>query len=318
MLRVIDISDAQAGLDLSTIANQFDAVMIKATGGNGYVNPYCDGWVQQAIALGKKWGVYHYFSDGYNDGDPVAEANWFVDNILGYIGKGVICVDWERGGNPFVNDPNKARQFTQQVKARTGLNPGDYMSESLVTSMDWSGSIADGNWLWCADYVEDNTPIINFNMDPNRDPNPQWDGQVNDVMWQFTSTGRLDGYGGNLDCSFFYGTVASWDAYAGVHTAQPIGLTPAQPEQPSTPASVDPPVIPDPTPPTEPTPVQDPGTVITPTPDPTPVESDPQPVQTPVTTTPPNATTKVIVPEPTYFKVWELFVAILKKLFGRK
>ncbi len=252
MLRVIDISSAQAGLDLSTIAGQFDAVMIKATGGNGYVNPYCDGWVQQAIALGKKWGVYHYFSDGFNGGDPTAEANFFVDNCLGYIGKGMFCMDWERGGNPFVNNPDMGRQFTQQVKARTGVNPGDYMSESLVVSLDWSGSIADGNWLWCAAYVEDNTPVINFGMDANRDPNPQWDGNVNDVMWQFTSTGRLDGYGGNLDCSFFYGTRATWDAYAGTHTAP--APTPAPEPAPTPPPVEEPQPTPQPTPDPAPTP----------------------------------------------------------------
>lgn len=232
MLRVIDLSDAQAGLDLNTIADQFDAAIIKATGGNGYVNPYCDGWVQQCIALDKKWGVYHYFGDGFADHDPIAEANHFVDNCLGYIGKGIFCEDWERGGNSDVNNTAMARQFTQHVKSRTNINPGDYMSLSLVTGLDWSGSIADGNWLWCADYVDNNTIIINFGMDPNRDPNPHWDGEVNNILWQFTSHGRLDGYGGNLDCSFFYGTRATWDAYAGTHDAPPEPTTTTTTEAP--------------------------------------------------------------------------------------
>ena len=33
-------------------------------------------------------------------------------------------------------------------------------------------------------------------------------------MWQWTSTGRLDGYDGNLDCNEFYGTAADWDKLA--------------------------------------------------------------------------------------------------------
>lgn len=137
MLRVIDISSAQAGLDLATIADQFDAVMIKATGGNGYVDPFCDGWVQQAIALGKKWGVYHYFSDGFNDADPIAEANWFVDNCSGYVGKGILALDWERGGNPNVNDTGMAARCAAQITARTNVNPLMYMSLSLVTGLNW-------------------------------------------------------------------------------------------------------------------------------------------------------------------------------------
>jgi lysozyme len=272
MLRVIDISSAQAGLDLSTIANQFDAVMIKATGGNGYVNPSCDGWVQQAKALGKKWGVYHYFSDGFNDADPVAEANWFVDNCQGYVGQGIFCIDWERGGNPNANDPGMAAQCAAQVKARTGINPLLYMSLSLVTGLDWSASIAQNDGLWCADYVDNNNQIPNFGMDANRDPNPRWDGNVNDVMWQFTSSGRLDGYDGNLDCSYFYGTQASWDAYAGTHTD------------------------PAPTPPPAPAPTP------APTPDPTPVP--PAPVPTPVPPTPDPTPSPTPTPQPEKPVAW--------------
>lgn len=307
MLRVIDISSAQAdgGLDLNRIANQFDAVMIKATGGNGYVNPSCDYYVQQAIALGKKWGVYHYFGDGFNDADPIAEANWFVDNCLGYVGKGVLALDWERGGNPNVNDSNMARVCAQQIKARTNVNPGDYMSLSLIGELDWSGSIADGNWLWCADYVEDNTIIPNFGMDPNRDPNPRWDGNVNDVMWQFTSHGRLDGYGGNLDCSFFYGSNAAWDAYAGVHTA-------ASSPEPTTTTTTS--QAPEPTTTTTTTEAQ-----LPPQPDPvttttTTKELQPSPPSTTTTTT----TKASGVPAGNRWAIIAFLVWLLNKLQGRK
>lgn len=38
-------------------------------------------------------------------------------------------------------------------------------------------------------------------------------------MWQWTSTGRLDGYGYNLDCNVFYGDGATWDKYVGKSTS---------------------------------------------------------------------------------------------------
>jgi LysM repeat protein len=38
-------------------------------------------------------------------------------------------------------------------------------------------------------------------------------------MWQWTSTGRLDGYGHNLDCNVFYGDAATWDKYVGKSTS---------------------------------------------------------------------------------------------------
>jgi lysozyme len=284
MLRVIDLNHWKGAVNLAGMP--VDAMLTKATGGNGYVDDTCDTNVEHAKSLGMPWGVYHYFSDGFNDGDPVAEANWFVDNCQGYIGKGLLILDWERGGNPDVTNVGKALAWLQQVEARTGIKPLIYMSLSLTTSMDWSSVIANGNGLWTAAYVDDNTPIPNFQMDPNRDPNPHWDGNVNDVIWQFTSTGRVDGYNGNLDCNFAYMTREGWNAYAGVHATPPPAPTPEpapNPQSEPTPAPQ-----PDPTPTPTPTPDPVPTPEPTPTPDPTPAPTpDPVPTPTPQPTQPP-------------------------------
>src|ERR1035437_3818862 len=106
MLKGIDTNSYKTDLNLDNI--QFDFVLAKATGGIGYVNPDCDPKVQQAISLGKLWGVFHYFGDGYTDNDPIAETDFFVDNILGYVGNGILALDWERGGNPHVNNVGMA------------------------------------------------------------------------------------------------------------------------------------------------------------------------------------------------------------------
>jgi lysozyme len=292
MLRGPDLNQYKAGLDVSAIACDF--VLTKATGGNGFVDNQCDNFVQQALNNGKKFGVYHYFSDGFNDGDPIAEADWFVDNTQGYIGKGLLILDWERGGNPDVTNVGKALAWLQHVESRTGVKPLIYMSTSLITEQDWSSVVANGNGLWAANYVDNNTPIANYGMDFNRDPNPHWDGNVNDVLWQFTSTGRLDGYGGNLDCNFFYGTREAWDAYARSNTAAP---TPPPAPQPTP----DPVPVPEPTPSPAPQPDQPPTPSPTPDPLPTPAPTDPNPTPgTVVTPTPPTPDpTPAPTPEPT-------------------
>lgn len=275
MLRVADLNNWKGAVNLAGLP--IDAMITKATGGNGYVDYQCDNNVQQAIALGMPWGIFHYYSDGFNDGDPVAEANWFIQNCQGYLGKGQIWLDWERGGNPFVGDVGQALAWLEHVRITTGYKPaGIYMSNSLVIGMDWSPVINAGYALWDADYVDNNTPIPNFQMDPNRDPNPHWDGNINDVIWQFTSTGRLDGYGGNLDCSFFYGTRASWDAYAGTHTETPAPAPPAPDPQPV------PEPTPTPSPAPSPTPVPEPQPTPTPDPIPEPSVTPPQPTPEPV------------------------------------
>lgn len=268
MLRGVDTSHYKADLNINGIAADF--IITKATGGNGYVDDACDNFVQAAIAGGKKWGVFHYFSDGFNDGDPIAEANWFVDNCQGYVGKGILVLDWERGGNPFVNRVDMALAWLQHVEARTGVKPIIYMSSSLVTDLDWSSVVANGNGLWVAAWPNNNNVVPNYQMDPNSDPNPHWDGNVNDVLWQFTSTGRIDGYGGNLDCDFFYGTREAWDAYARSNTAPAPTPTPDPTPTPTPEPTPDPTPTPDPEPTPNPTPEPEPTPDPTPAPEPTP------------------------------------------------
>lgn len=219
VLKGIDVSHWKRDLNSNSV--EADFVITKATGGTGYVDDACDKFVQEAIAGGRKWGVYHYYSDGYGGNDPIAEADWFVDNCLGYIGKGMLILDWEAGGNAHVNNTGMALAWLNRVYQRTGVRPVVYMSLSLVRSLNWSAVIAANYGLWVAAWPNGNNVVANYGMDPAADPNPTWDGTVNNCMWQFTSTGRLNGYGGNLDCNFFYGTREAWDSYA-----RPQGATP--------------------------------------------------------------------------------------------
>jgi lysozyme len=289
VLKGIDVSSYQAALNVNAVP--IDFIIIKATGGTGYVNPHCDAHYQQAKAGGKLRGVYHFYSDGFGGDDPIAEADYFVNNVQGYVGDAILVLDWERGGNPHFSDTGKAKAWLDRVYARTGVKPLIYMSLSVINELDWSAVIAGGYGLWVAYYIANSTPITNFAMDSGRDPNPHWDGAVNDCIWQFTSTGRLSGYGGNLDCNFFYGDAKAWNAYAKSNAAQPA------PSPSPAPAPVpDPAPAPVPTP--EPTPVPP---VPTPTPEPTPV---PEPVP-PVEDKPPQET-----PPPVRKSLWDYVLGL--------
>lgn len=285
MLRVIDTSYWKK--DIVTTEVDIDAVYTKATEGNYYVDDSCDPIVEWAKARGKKWGVYHFGTNRITD--AVTEANFFVDNCAGYVGGGILILDNENyrwGDGTFAHDANDvgwALAWCNHVFARTGVRPLIYMSLSVITGNDWSPVINGGYGLICAAYPENNNPVPNFQFDSGRDPNPAWDGVVNDVLWQFTSTGQLSGYGGNLDCNFFYGDGNTWDAYA-----RPVGQAPAPqpvPEQPAPP--IQPVPIPEPeTPPSEPVP-QAPA-------DPTHPDNDHFPTPTPLPTPEPTPT-----PDPT-------------------
>jgi len=209
-----------------------DFVYTKATEGTYYVDDACDPIVQWAIRRGKKWGVYHFATNLLTD--PIKEADYFVDNCLGYIGKGILMLDYEdywnaahtvRYNNPF--NVAWAKQWLDRVYARTGVKPVIYMSASVVSGADWSPVINADYGLWVAAYPWNNTPVANYQMNFDLDPNPRW-GAVGNIGWQFTSTGRLNGYNANLDCDIFYGSAATWDAYAGVKPA-PVPPPPPQP-----------------------------------------------------------------------------------------
>ena len=219
MLRVVDEASWQDGID-NTILD-CDAVIVKATQGTGYINPICDSLYQAAKSAGKLLGVYHYASGG----NATAEADFFLDNIQGYIGEAMLVLDWESGENAQWGNPNWCKEFCDRVHARTGINPVVYVQNSAV---DQVANLTD-NGLWIAQYADNN---------PMGWVDSPWNTiTVNHIMHQYTSTGRIYGWSGPLDLSLFFGDANAWLAYAGA-TGQLAPTPQVQPqvqtyEQPS-------------------------------------------------------------------------------------
>lgn len=206
MLKGIDISNHQSNIDLSKVACDF--VIIKATEGKSYVDPSCDTFFQQALKLGKKLGVYHFANNSDNTAEE--EANWFINNTKGYIGKAIPVLDWE---DNVKSDVAWALKWLQLVEKAYGCKPLIYMSESTVNSYDWS-SVANANYgLWVAKYRDKD---IDYNYDmSNAGKSPAVNYWKFYALWQWTDVGRLDGYNSNLDCDVFYGDISAWDKYIG-------------------------------------------------------------------------------------------------------
>ena len=209
VMRGIDISKWQSGINLSAVNADF--VIVKATEGIGYVDKSCDGFFQKALSLGKKLGFYHFARP---TNDAVREAEYFYNNCRGYFGKGIPILDWESGNTSNVA---WAKRWLDRVYQLSGVKPVIYMSESVVNANDWSSVAAADYGLWVAKY-RDSNPDYNYNM-ANAGSRPRVKWWKFYCMWQWTSSGRLNGYNGNLDCNVFYGDGTTWDAYVGKSTS---------------------------------------------------------------------------------------------------
>jgi hypothetical protein len=163
------------------------------------------------------------------------------------------------------------------------------MNLATLNAHDWTPVL--NKWgLWLADWTGDATgSTVNTTKTV--------------VMLQYAD-------GPTYDRDEWYGTVEQFKAYGwGNHNTQP---TPTPPQEvPSEPTPTPDPVPTQPSEPATPPPTETPQPPADQGQEPAPV---PTPNPTPETPTP----SKVVIPEPTYFKLWELFVAIFKKLIGKK
>lgn len=198
-MRGIDISSWQGGLNAAQVDADF--VIVKATQGVHYVNPYCDTHYQQAKSAGKCLGVYHYAEGG----DPVSEAQYFINNVQGYIGEAILCLDWEGqdNGSYHVNDFNWCKTFLDYVYQVTGVKPLIYFSAS-----DYNTFVGIGDYgFWVAQYAD---------MNPTGYQDSPWnEGAYTCAIRQYSSRGNIAGYGGDLDLNIAYMDRDAWYKYAG-------------------------------------------------------------------------------------------------------
>lgn len=207
MLKGIDLSHWQRGLDLNKI--DFDFVIAKATEGVKMVDKKCDPFIQEAIKLSKCFGFYHFARPEKNSAHD--EAQFFYKNTRNYFGHGIPVLDWESVGKYNVK---WAKEWLDEIYALTGVRPIIYMSEAVVNQYNWS-EVAGANYgLWVAKY-RDNKADINYDMsNAGKKPVVKWWKFY--ALWQWTSSGLLNGYNGKLDCDVFYGSVDAWKKYAGI------------------------------------------------------------------------------------------------------
>lgn len=203
LLYGIDISNWDKGLDLP---ESLDFAIVKATGGTSFVDPYCEGFIQQCIRKGILWGYYHFAGD-YRQIDPEAEASFFYENTQSYTGYGIPVLDIE--SEHIANWGSYAQRFADKYHAITGIWPVVYCQASSLDS--FAGyPLVDTCGLWVAGYPDSRThelkdvPSFPYSVSP-------WPFAA---IWQYTSSGVLDGWDDLLDFDVAFMDPHAWELYA--------------------------------------------------------------------------------------------------------
>jgi GH25 family lysozyme M1 (1,4-beta-N-acetylmuramidase) len=281
-----DISGVGQGqIDFSIYKNNTFFVLMKATEGNGIVDPWFGNNRQQARNDNLPRMFYHflrpdlqgntpqgeaYFFESYVDGDPIQQyENIGLDVEVNATGLVAYAQAWLENIHSHYNN----------------ITIWIYLNQSIAQSYDWSPVIALGYVkLWGAYYTNNpnNGSGANFG---------QWTNTP--LLRQWTNTETVPGINGNVDGDDFNGTVQEFEAYGYQPIVPPSSITPPAP------VTSPMPVVPSVTAPVPPVPP-----IVKPIPSvsPTPVVIKSTPV--PLPSAPPNY--------PWYKWVWQFFLGNIK------
>ena len=206
-MRGVDVSNWQC--DIDTYGLDADFVVAGATWGVGGfhnsclvngVNQAANRQLGRAESSGKSIGVYHYAMGN----SATAEADFFVDNVAGYIGRAVLALDWESADNPQFGNGAWIDVWVRRVYERTRVWPVIYVQASALGQL--SSYVREHCGIWVAQYAS--------NAATGWQSRPWNYGVYGEAMRQYTSNGYISGYAGRLDLNYFRGEEWQWDAYA--------------------------------------------------------------------------------------------------------
>ena len=190
----IDVSKHNGNIDWQKVKNSGVSFVIIRCGYRGSAtgamieDPKFRSNIQGATAAGLKVGVY-YFSQAVNGAEAVAEASAALSLISGYKISYPVFIDVEAAGGRA--DGISSAERTEVVKAfcetilDSGYTAGVYANKNWLGSKMNTGSFGGYN-IWLAQYAAA----------------PTYNGRYE--LWQYSSTGKIDGISGNVDLNISY------------------------------------------------------------------------------------------------------------------
>ena len=203
VLHGIDVSSYQPGINLKSVPGDF--VIVKATEGTNYTNPYFNSQIESALSAGKLIGIYHFASAG----NWKNEADYFIRTVKRYVGKAILVLD-DEGTAVTAGGGIWALNFMNRVYEETGIKPLLYTGLADENRVNWS-PVAKKYKLWVAQY-NDMNPHYGYKPRSLYGSLRYWKSST---IFQYSATGILNGWNGSLDLNVFYGNKADWQKLAG-------------------------------------------------------------------------------------------------------
>ena len=155
--------------------------------------------IQMANAVGLPVGVY-FVTQATNASEAVEEANWVIERIRNYKISYPVALDIESPGLESPTDvPRTAnldkatRTYLADVFCQTIQNAG--YTPIIYTNIDWAV-----NYLNMHDISQYDTWIAHYKKDTSS--GPSYNGKYS--IWQYTSSGTVNGILGNVDMNICY------------------------------------------------------------------------------------------------------------------
>ncbi|MGM9637853.1 MAG: GH25 family lysozyme [Eubacteriales bacterium] len=188
----IDVSFWKGSIDFTKLADQnIDFVILRAGSTKGK-DTYFEEHYEQAKAAGLKVGVY-YYSYAMNMEEIAQDADWFLEYIAGKTFDLPVYLDIENISQeenlsrPLLTE--MAIEFCERI-ADAGYYPGIYANRNWFTNYLNFDTLSPVYELWIASWTKSGEP--------------DGDYSENYGMWQYSSSGKLDGVNGAVDMNVCY------------------------------------------------------------------------------------------------------------------
>lgn len=199
MLKGCDVSSHNGDIDWGKVKSQIDFAIIRLGYGDNidrqddsYFIKNVNGCINNNIPFGVY--IYSYATNLGGNASIQSEVD-HTKKMLSKISKKPFCVyiDMEDDSTIKLGKTlltNFALEFCKQIK-NVGYTAGVYANENWFKNYLQVSTIASyGYSIWCAKY-SDSKPNISSNYD----------------IWQYSSTGRINGINGNVDMNYMYNNI---------------------------------------------------------------------------------------------------------------